>query len=310
MAHHGHAHSHAHNHGHSHAPKDFGRAFALGVALNAGFVLVEAAVGLRTGSLALLADAGHNLSDVLGLLLAWGAVILARRAPNSRRTYGLRKATILASLGNAALLLTAVGAIASEAFQRLFDPAVVATGPVMATAMAGVVINGATAMLFLRGQEDLNVRAAFLHMATDAGLSLAVVAGAVLMQVSGGLAWVDPLLSLAICAVILIGSWGVLKDSMNLALDAAPRGVDVNAVRSWLTAQAGVTEVHDLHVWAMSTTETALTAHLVRPANTDPDAFLHTACEELAHRFGIGHVTLQVETGDAAHCRLFPADAV
>jgi len=307
---HGHDHGHSHGHGHSHAPKDFGRAFAIGIALNSGFVAVEVIAGIWSHSLALLADAGHNLSDVLALLLAWGAAVLARRAPSERRTYGLRKGTILASLANAVMLLVAVGVIASESVRRLLAPADVATVPVMVTAGIGVVINTLTALLFMRGHDDLNVRGAFLHMAADAAVSLAVVIGAAVMYLAGGLAWIDPTLSLGIVAVIVIGTWSLLRESADLALDAAPRGVDVADVRRWLSERPGVTGVHDLHIWAMSTTETALTVHLTRPSNPDPDHFLHDTCEHLEERFGIGHCTLQVETGDAAGCRLSPAETV
>ena len=306
---HGHAHSHAGGH-HHHVPKDMGRAFAIGVILNTVFVVAEAGAGFWTGSLALLADAGHNLSDVLALLLAWGATILAKRAPAGRRTYGLRKGTILASLANAVLLLVAVGAIISEAVRRFGDPAPVDSQIVMITAALGVLINGATAMLFMRGsQDDLNVRGAFLHMAADAAVSLAVVAGAFAIALTGML-WIDPALSLGIALVIVLGTWGLLRDSADMALDAAPRSIDVEEVRRWLAGLDGVEEVHDLHIWAMSTTETALTAHVLRPRNTDSDSFLHTACEGLASRFKIEHATLQVET-DAAHaCRLAPAGVV
>ncbi|WP_309646653.1 cation diffusion facilitator family transporter [Phenylobacterium sp.] len=312
--HHGHDHKHGHDHGHdhgghSHAPKDFGRAFAIGVGLNFAFVLAEVAAGLWSGSLALLADAGHNMSDVLSLLLAWGATILAKSAPTARRTYGLRKATILASLANAVLLLVAVGVIASEAIHRFNSPAEIATAPVMIVAAIGVLINTATALMFMKGHEDLNVRGAFLHMAADAGVSLAVVIGAGLIAVTG-LLWIDPALSLLIAAVIVLGTWGLLRDSVDLALDAAPKGVDVEAVRVWLSGRPGVTDVHDLHIWAMSTTETALTAHVTRPVNDDGDDFLHATCEALAHRFGIGHATLQVEIGRAEPCRLAAANAV
>jgi cobalt-zinc-cadmium efflux system protein len=305
--------AHAHDdHGHHHhpPPADMGRAFAIGVLLNTGFVAAEVAAGLWTGSLALLADAGHNLSDVLSLLLAWGATVLARRAPAGRRTYGLRKATILASLANAVLLLVAVGAITSEAARRLADPAAIDSQVVMLVASLGVLINGATAMLFMRGSKtDLNVRGAFLHMASDAAVSLAVVVGAFTMARTGIL-WIDPALSLVIAGVIVLGTWSLLRDSVDLALDAAPRGVDVEAVRDWLAGLPGVEGVHDLHIWALSTTETALTAHLLRPRNGDADAFLHRACEELDHLFHIGHATLQVET-DASHaCRLAPAEVV
>jgi cobalt-zinc-cadmium efflux system protein len=308
-----HGHDHGHHHGpggHSHAPKDFGRAFAIGIGLNTAFVVAEVIAGLWSGSLALLADAGHNLSDVLSLLLAWGATVLARRAPTERRTYGLRKATILASLANAVLLLVAVGAIVSEAVRRFAEPADIATTPVMIVAAIGVAINTATALMFMRGRhEDLNVRGAFLHMAADAAISLAVVVGALLIALTG-LGWLDPALSLGIALVIVIGTWGLLRESADMALDAAPRGIDVGQVRAWLAAQPGVTDVHDLHVWAMSTTETALTAHLTRPQNTEPDDFLHACCEGLARRFKIGHATLQVETGAADACRLSPAGSV
>jgi cobalt-zinc-cadmium efflux system protein len=315
------AHDHAHDqgrhrehdHGHHHhhlAPEDMGRAFLIGVVLNTGFVAAEIAVGLWTQSLSLLADAGHNLSDVLSLLLAWGAVVLARRAPAGRRTYGLGKATILASLANAVLLLVAVGVIVSEAFHRLREPAPVATDLVMLTAGLGVIINGATALLFMRGSHsDLNVRGAFLHMAADAGVSLAVVIGAFAMSRTG-LLWIDPALGLLIAAVIVVGTWGLLRDSVDLALDAAPRGVDVEAVSAWLRGLPGVEDVHDLHVWALSTTETAMTAHILRPTNSDADAFLHTACEGLERRFGIGHATLQIETDATRSCRLAPAGVV
>ncbi|WP_293905277.1 cation diffusion facilitator family transporter [Phenylobacterium sp.] len=302
-------HSHAGGH-HHHAPANMGRAFAIGVILNSVFVLAEGGTGLWTGSLALMADAGHNLSDVLSLLLAWGATVLAKRAPAGRRTYGLRKATILASLANAVLLLVAVGAIVSEAVDRIASPAPVDTQVVMLIASLGVLINGATAMLFMRGSHsDLNVRGAFVHMASDAAVSLAVVVGAFVMSRTG-LLWIDPALSVAIAAVIVLGTWGLLRDSVDLAMDAAPRGIDVDAVRGWLGGLPGVEDVHDLHIWAMSTTETALTAHVLRPQNPDGDRFLHMACEGLANRFQIGHATLQVET-DAAHaCRLAPAEVV
>ena len=287
-----------------------GRAFAIGVTLNIAFVGAEVAAGLWTGSLALLADAGHNLSDVLALLLAWGATVLAKRAPAGRRTYGLRKATVLASLANAVMLLVAVGVIVSEAVRRFSEPAPVDTSIVMLTAGLGVLINGATALLFMRGsQSDLNVRGAFLHMAADAAVSLAVVIGAGVIALTGIL-WIDPALSLGIAAVIVLGTWGLFRDSADMAMDAAPRTIDVEKVRRWLADQPGIEDVHDLHIWAISTTETALTAHLLRPANTDADAFLHATCEGLASRFGIGHSTLQVET-DAAHaCRLAPAEVV
>ena len=287
-----------------------GRAFAIGVALNSAFVAAEVAAGLWSGSLALLADAGHNLSDVLALILAWVAAALARRAPAGQRTYGLRKSTILASLTNAVLLLVAVGAIVSESVRRLAEPATIATGVVMATAAIGVVINTATALLFFRGSHgDLNVRGAFLHMAGDAAISLTVVIAAFVIARTG-LAWIDPALSIAIAIFILVATWGLLRESIDLSLDAAPKEIDVAKVRDWLAARPGVVEVHDLHIWAMSTTETALTVHLIRPANDDGDSFLHATCEGLARRFNIGHATMQVETNPAHACRLAPPEVV
>jgi cobalt-zinc-cadmium efflux system protein len=287
-----------------------GRAFAIGVVLNSIFVLAEAAAGIWAGSLALLADAGHNLSDVLALILAWGAATLARRAPTGRRTYGLRKSTILASLANAVLLMVAVGAIISESLHRLAGPPSIETGVVMLTAGLGVVINTATALLFFRGSHgDINIRGAFLHMAGDAAVSVAVVIGAFVMARTG-LLWIDSALSLAIAAFILFATWGLLTESIDLALDAAPRGIDVGKVRAWLADQPGVVEVHDLHIWAMSTTETALTAHLIRPLNEDGDLFLHRTCEGLAKRFNIDHATMQVETDPGHSCRLAPAEVV
>jgi cobalt-zinc-cadmium efflux system protein len=308
--HHDHDHGHGHHHGHSHAPKDFGKAFAVGAALNIGFVAAETVAGLMTHSLALLADAGHNLSDVLGLFMAWGAVILAKKAPGGRHTYGLRKGTILASLTNAVVLLVAIGAIAWEAVRRFADPQPIEAGPVMIVAGIGIVINTATALMFMKGsKDDLNIRGAFLHMAADAAISAGVVVAAAAMWFTGWL-WLDPVVSLGIVVVIVLGTWSLLRDSLDLALDAAPRGIDPKAVKTWLAERPGVTEVHDLHIWAMSTTETAMTAHLVRPENPDNDRFLHDICGEMAKRFKIGHVTIQVESGGVATCHLAGADAV
>lgn len=305
---HDHHHHHGHSHHHHHPPADAGRAFAIAAALNVAFVAFEAIAGFVTGSLALLADAGHNLSDVLGLLLAWGAAAMARRAPEGRRTYGLRKATILASVANAGLLLVAVGAIAWEAVQRFGEPHPVATQPVMVVALVGVLLNGATAAMFMRSQkEDLNARGAFLHLAADAAISAGVVVAALAIGLTGYL-WIDPLVSLIIVVVIVAGTWELLRESLALAMDAAPKGIDPAAVRKWLEGLPGVTEVHDLHIWAMSTTETAMTAHLTRPDGVDGDAFLHDASHGLQERFGIGHTTLQIETG--GDCRLAPADVV
>ncbi|BCW90601.1 Cadmium, cobalt and zinc/H(+)-K(+) antiporter [Alphaproteobacteria bacterium SO-S41] len=303
-----HDHSHA---GHSHAPADFGRAFALGVALNTGFVVLEAAAGWITGSLALLADAGHNLSDVAGLLLAWGAAAMAKTRPTATRTYGMGRSTILASLANAVLLLLAVGAIVWEAAQRFAAPQPIAEWTVAAVAAAGILVNGFTAWLFFAGRkDDLNIRGAYLHMAADAGVSLGVVLAAFLVMATGWL-WVDPAVSIVIAVVIAWGTWGLLTESTALALDGVPRGLDHGEIESFLGTLPGVTAVHDLHVWALSTTETALTAHVVRPDAGVDDAFLSETAAALRTRFGIGHTTLQVERGDGcAACSLVhPAPA-
>jgi cobalt-zinc-cadmium efflux system protein len=282
-------------HAHQHGSAGYDRAFAAGILLNGGFLLLEAAFGLFASSLALLADAGHNFSDVLGLLLAWGAALLTRRRPTERRTYGLRRSSIIAALLNAALLLMAVGGISWEAIRRLRRPEPPPGGAVIWVAAAAVVVNALTALLFLRGRErDVNVRGAFLHMAADAGVSLGVVAAGLAMQVTGW-PWLDPAISLAIAAIILISTWGVMRESLDLALDAVPKGIDPSAVEQYLAALPGVAEVHDFHIWALSTTETALTAHLVIPRAGDEDDLLRRAASELQERFGIGHTTLQVE---------------
>ena len=287
--------------GHSHAPARFTTAFRLGILLNAGFVLVELAMGFASHSLALLADAGHNLSDVLGLLLAWGAAEMARRRPTTRRTYGMRRSTILAALANAILLLVAVGAIGLEAIQRMMTPHPVAGGVVALVAGAGVLVNGVTAALFFSGRrEDLNVRGAFLHMAADAAVSAAVLVAGLAMMATG-LTWLDPVASLVVAAVILWGTWGLLRESLALAMDAVPPGIDPEKVRAYLAGLAGVTAVHDLHIWAMSTTEAALTAHLVCPDGWT-DTALACARDELHARFGIEHTTLQIEHGDGGPC--------
>ena len=286
-------------HHHHHAAPDYNRAFAVGVALNLAFVVVEAFYGIMAGSLALLTDAGHNLSDVLGLLLAWGASALAARKPSSRRTYGYSRATILASLASGLLLLAAVGAITWEAIGRFMEPAVPSGKTMMIVAGIGVVINTVTALFFFSGKDhDLNIRGAYLHMAADAAVSLGVVvSGAVILKF--GFAWVDPVISLAIAAVIFLSTWDLMRDSANLAVDAVPRNVDPEEVRSYLLDLPGVSGMHDLHIWAMSTTDVALTAHLVMPDPPSNDAFLTEVAEMLHHDHGINHATIQIERGDA-----------
>lgn len=288
-------HDHSH-HGHAHEPpRGHDRAFAVGVALNLGFVLIEFVAGIYADSLALIADAGHNLSDVLGLLLAWGAATLARQIPSERFTYGLRSSTILAALGNAAFLLLITGAIGWEAVQRFGNPQLVDQHVVIWVAAAGIVVNAATALMFMSGRKtDLNIRGAFLHMAADAGVSLGVVVAGLGMLATGW-TWLDPAVGLAIAVAIVLSTWSLLRESLGLALHAVPKGVDPGAVRSWLAGLPGVREVHDLHIWGMSTTETALTAHLVMPAGHPGDAFLEQIAHDIGRRFRIGHVTLQVE---------------
>ena len=297
-------HSHGHAGGHDHAPRDFGRAFAIGVALNSVFVLIEAGFGILSGSMALIADAGHNLSDVLSLLIAWGAAVMSQRPANSRFTYGYKSSSILAALANAALLLIAVGMILFETFDRLFNPAPVEGWTMIWVAGVGIVINTATALLFVSGRKhDLNIRGAFLHMAADALVSVGVVIAGVFILLTGAL-WIDPVTSLVIVAVIAWGTWGLLKDSVKMGLLAVPEGIEESEVRGYLGGLEGVAAVHDLHIWPMSTTETALTAHLVMPGGQPGDAFLCDVAHELDHRFGIEHTTIQVETGADADCHL------
>jgi cobalt-zinc-cadmium efflux system protein len=293
---------HSHSHGHDHAlPQgSHGRAFAIGILLNSAFVLVEATFGLLSGSMALVADAGHNLSDVLSLLIAWGASVMAAKPASARFTYGLKSSTILAALANAALLLVAIGAILFETLHRLLDPAPVEGWTMIVVAGVGIVINTVTALMFMRGRKhDINIRGAFLHMAADALVSVGVVvAGAAILLT--GILVIDPITSLIIVAVIGWGTWGLLKDSVKMGLLAVPDNIDEGEVRGFLSGLPGVNAVHDLHIWPMSTTETALTAHLVMPAGQPGDAFLHDVAHELEHRFHIGHATVQVETGAGA----------
>ncbi len=299
----GHAH---HDHHHHYAPPaDFGRAFAIGITLNLAYVAIEAGFGVVAGSMALLADAGHNLSDVLGLALAWGGLHLSARAPSARFTYGLKRSGILAALANGIILVLACGAIAAEAVQRLLAPQPVPGGTVMAVAAVGIVVNGITAWLFAKGsgsgrKGDVNIRGAYLHMLADAGISAAVVVSGFLI-LRTGLNWIDPALSLVVVAVILRGTWGLLRESVAMALDAVPDGIESADVAAFLKGQPGVATVHDLHIWAMGTTDTALTAHLVMPDGHPGDAALAALAHDLEHRFGIGHATIQVETG-AADC--------
>ncbi|MBB5709752.1 cation diffusion facilitator family transporter [Sphingomonas xinjiangensis] len=300
----GHGHGHGHAHGHTHGPVDYGRAFAIGTALNLIFVVVEGTAGFLTDSVALLADAGHNLSDVLGLLLAWGGAKLATRPASKRFTYGFRGSSILAALGNAVLLLFAVGGIAWEAVGRFSAPPPVAGGTVMAVAAVGIAVNVATALLFVGGRKgDINIRGAYLHMAADAAVSAGVVIGGALILWTGA-GWIDPAISLAIVAVILWSTWGLLRESLTMVLDAVPAGIDPDAVRAALVALPGVARVHDLHIWPMSTTEAAMTAHLVMPGGHPGDAFLGDLAHRLAHDFGIDHITVQIELGEGAECRL------
>ena len=287
------------DHHHHHPAPDYNRAFAVGVLLNVGFVIVEASYGVISDSLALLTDAGHNLGDVMGLLLAWGAAALARKRPSPRRTYGYSRATIIASLFSGLLLMGAVGAIGWEAVNRLMDPPQPAGKTIMIVAAIGVVINTVTALFFFSGKDhDLNIRGAYLHMAADAVVSLGVVlSGALILYF--GFNWVDPLISLVIAGVIFFSTWGLLRDSLNLAVDAVPRNVDPQAVRAYLAGLPGVRAIHDLHIWPMSTTETALTAHMVMDRLPDSDHFLNELSHELAHRFSIQHSTVQLERSDS-----------
>ena len=292
------------SHDHDHPITKYNHAFAIGIALNVIFVVVEVVYGVAADSLALITDAGHNVSDVLGLLLAWGAGLLAAKAATEKRTYGFRKVTVMASLASATLLLVALGGITWEAIGRFFAPKPVDGMIVIVVAAIGVVINTVTALLFVSGQkQDLNIRGAFLHMAADAGVSLGVVVGGVIMMVTGWL-MVDPLISLLIVAVILVGTWSLLRDSMNLAIDAVPEGIDMAGIRSYLNGFENVCSIHDLHVWPMSTTEVALSVHCIMMDDASKDDFLSHLQQQLHDRFGIEHSTIQIERQGDCPCVL------
>ena len=303
----GHPHDHS---AHAHAPASFGTAFAIGIALNLGFVAIEALYGLLSNSVSLLADAGHNLSDVLGLGVAWLATVLARRAPTARFTYGMRGSSILAALFNAVFLLVTVGGLSWEAILRLGSPEPVAGKTMMAVAAIGILVNGVTAWLFASGRKnDINLKGAFLHMASDALVSVGVVAAGLLILLTGWL-WIDPIVSLVINGVIVGGTWGLLRDSVGMSMAAVPPQIDPAAVRTFLSARTGVIDVHDLHIWPMSTTENALTCHLVMPNGHPGDAFLHELASDLAKRFKINHTTVQIEVDQHLACALAPDEVV
>lgn len=300
-----------HHHGHHHAPASFGRAFALGIALNLGYVAAEAFYGVIAHSLALVADAGHNLGDVLGLATAWTAAHLGKRLPSSRFTYGLGRSSVMAALGNAVALLVITGGIAGEAIRRLFDPEPAGGVTIMVVAAIGILVNGFTALMFMAGSKgDLNIRGAFLHMASDALVSVGVViSGGIILAT--GWTWLDPAVSLAVSIIIVVGTWSLLRDSVTLSLDAVPPGVDRSAVLQHLAALPGVIEVHDLHIWGLSTTEIALTAHLICDDLRAGESLLPAICAEFREDFGIGHVTIQIETPTVAGlCALRPDDVV
>jgi cobalt-zinc-cadmium efflux system protein len=298
-------------HRHGHEPFDYGRAFAIGITLNLAYVGAEAVVGLISGSLALLADAGHNLGDVLGLGLSWGATVLSRRLPSHRYTYGLRSTSILAALANAIILLVVTGGVAWEAIRRLAQPVPVAGHLVIWVAAIGIVVNGGTALLFVSGQaHDLNLKSAFLHMAGDALVTAGVALAGLAIVVTGWL-WLDPAVGLVVSGVVVFGTWSLLKSAIGLALDAVPEGVDAAAVRAHLAALPGVVALHDLHIWGMSTTETALTCHLVMPGGHPGDAVLGAIVQQLHTRFGIVHATIQIELADSDEiCVLTPEHVV
>ena len=294
--------SHSHNH---HEINNYDRSFSIGIALNVIFVIIEVSYGLLADSLALIADAGHNLSDVMSLMLAWGAYYLSKKHPTQKRTYGLRKVTIMASLLSAVLLFVALGGIAWESVERLSSPQPVDGMIIIVVAAIGMLINTATALLFVKGQKhDLNIRAAYLHMAADAAISLGVVIAGAAIMVTGWL-WLDPLISLFIVIVILLATWGLLRDSINLSIDAVPQGIDVSEVKKYLLDLSNVSDLHDLHIWALSTTENALTVHLVTTDALIYNHFIHEIQEHLNHHFNISHSTIQIEKEESTfHCML------
>ena len=314
--HHGHDHEHGHHHGHGHgyhhhhAPDHFGRAFLIGATLNIGFVGIEGVYGVTSGSVALLADAGHNLGDVMALLAAWVASILTKRLPSDRYTYGLRSTSMLAALFNATALLVITGGIAWEAIRRLFEKGEVAGPTVMIVAAIGILINGLTAAMFAAGRKgDINIRGAFMHMLSDMLVSAGVVAAGAVIWLTHWF-WIDPVVSLIISGLIVWGTWGLLRESLNMVLQAVPDAIEPVDVRRALASMEGVTALHDLHIWPMSTTETALTCHLVMPGGHPGDAFLAQACAMLHDRYQIGHATLQVEIDEGFACPLEPAHVV
>lgn len=302
-------HNHDHSHGHSHAPGNYGFAFGFGIILNTIFVIIEFLYGILGDSLALIADAGHNVSDILGLVIAWIAVWLGKKGPTSKRTYGYKRSSILAALFNAVFLLVAIGAIAWEAIQRFSTPQPVAGKTVIIVAIIGIVINALTALLFMSGRKhDLNIRGAFIHMAADAIVSLGVVVAGFIILWSGW-QWIDPLVSLVIAIVILFSTWGLLKESINLSLDAVPEGIDITSIQNYLSNLPTIIEIHDLHIWGMSTTEAALTVHLIRSEIDDNDLLLQKITKELHDQFGIEHATIQIEKGTYS-CSLQPVDTI
>jgi len=309
--HNNHSHNHGHSHTHCYMPASYGRAFIIGIIINTLFIIAEIIYGLKANSLALLADAGHNAGDVLGLFMSLGAILLAKRKPSERFTYGLQSSSIIIALANAVFLLVSIGAIGWEAILRFNKPEITIGTIVISIAAIGIVINGFTAWLFMSGSKhDLNVRGAFIHMLADTLISLGVVISGAIILKSGWL-WLDPLVSLTISIIIIIGTWGLLKDALNLALHAVPKGIDPLKVKNYLTSLDGVKDVHDLHIWAMSTTQVALSAHLLMRNGHPGDDFIKNATNELEHNFNIGHSTIQIEIGNsAAECKLAPDNVI